>query len=82
MYTLVYSEEILKQFRKLNKETKKRILSTLERIRIRPYAHVKRLVGSPYYCLRVGRYRVLINIEKNELIIFVIETGHRSSIYK
>jgi mRNA interferase RelE/StbE len=82
MYALVYTEEFFKQIRKLSKGTQKRIISTLERIRIRPYPHLKKLVGSPYFRLRVGDYRVILDIKENKLIIYVLEVGHRRNIYK
>jgi mRNA interferase RelE/StbE len=82
MYTLVYAEEFLKQMRKLDKGTQKRIISTLDRIKIRPYPHVKKLVGNPYFRLRVGNYRVILDIKEDKLIIYVLEIGHRRSIYK
>jgi len=82
MYTLVYAEEFLKQMRKLDKGTQKRIISTLDRIKIRPYPHVKKLVGNPYFRLRVGNYRVILDIKEDKLIIYVLEVGHRRSIYK
>ena len=81
MYDLVYSQEAVKQLNKLEKETQTRIISTLERIRIRPYLYVKKLVGCPYFRLRVGDYRVILNIMENKLMIFVIEVGHRKNIY-
>lgn len=82
MYELVYSEKVLKQLKKLNKDIQSRIIFTLERCRIRPYAHVKKLVGGPYFSLRAGDYRVIMDIRDNELRIFVIEVGHRKRIYK
>lgn len=82
MYTLVYAEEFLKQLKKLNKDVQKRVISALERIRIRPYPHVKKLVGSPYFRVRVGDYRVIVDIKENKLIVYVLEVGHRRNIYK
>jgi mRNA interferase RelE/StbE len=82
MHTLIYSDKILKQLKKLDKLLKKRILLTLERIRIRPYAYVKKLVGVPYFSLRVGDYRIILDIKDNKLLIFVVELGHRKKIYK
>jgi mRNA interferase RelE/StbE len=66
----------------MNKETQKRIISTLERIRIRPYPYVKKLVGNPYFRLRSGDYRIILDIKENKLIIYVLEVGHRRNIYK
>ena len=82
MYSIKFSKTAHKQLHQLEKNTQIRIISTLERIRIRPYSHVKKIVGSPYFRLRVGDYRVILNIQENRLIIYVIEVGHRKSIYK
>ena len=81
MYSLVYSATSLKHLKKLDKEIQIRIISTLERIRVRPYPHVKKLVESPYFRLRVGDYRVILDIKENKLLIFIIEVGHRKKIY-
>lgn len=82
MYSLIYTETFLKQLKKLNKDAQKRVISTLERIRIRPYPHVKKLVDCPHFRLRVGDYRVILRIVENQLIIYVLEVGHRKNIYK
>ncbi|MBU1975318.1 MAG: type II toxin-antitoxin system RelE/ParE family toxin [Nanoarchaeota archaeon] len=80
-YELVYSEESLKQLKKLEKDIQNRILSSLERCRIRPHAHIKKLVGNPYFRLRVGKYRVILDVKDDKLIILVLEVAHRSRIY-
>jgi len=82
MFELVYTEQFLKQLKKLAKLIQKRIVSTLERIRIRPYPNVKKLVDCHYFRLRVGDYRVILDIKKDKLIIYVLEVGHRRNIYK
>ena len=81
-YEVIFSDSADKQLNKLSLDVQKRIISTLKRCRIRPHAHVKKLVGSEYYRLRVGNYRVIIDIVDNKLVIYVIEIGHRKSIYK
>jgi len=82
MYEIEFSITAEKQFKNLEKSIQIRILSVLERIRIRPYPHVKKLVGSPFFRLRVGEYRVILDIKNDKLIVFVIEVGHRKNIYK
>lgn len=82
MYSFIFSPFAEKQFKKLDREFQKRILEVLERIRIRPHHFVKRLVGSPYFRLRVGDYRVIFDIQNDKLVIVVVEIGHRSKIYK
>ena len=82
MFNIEFSKTAEKQLYKLEKNIQIRIISALERVRIRPYPHIKKLVGSPYFRLRVGDYRLILDIQTNKLIIFVIEIGHRKDIYK
>ncbi len=82
MYEIFFTKESKKFLKKLNKEDKTRIISALERCRIRPHAYVKKLVSSPYFRLRIGNYRAILDINKGKLLIMVIEVGHRRNIYK
>ena len=66
----------IQQLLKLNK------VLILERIRIRPEVYVTKLVGDPAFKLRVGDYRVIIDIDQGRLLILVIKVGHRKEIYK
>lgn len=82
MYEIILSDSAKKELSKLSQEIRNRIGNVLERIRIRPHYFVKRLVGSKYFRLRVGDYRIVIDIQQDKLIILVIEIGHRKNIYK
>ncbi len=81
-YEIIFSDLSLKQLKKLEKLTQERIIATIERCRIRPQDYVKKLVGNPYYRLRVGDYRIIMDIRQGELRILVLEIGHRRNIYK
>ena len=80
MYEIIISEKAFRQLSKLEKPIQTHILKALERIRIRPEAYVKKLVGDPGYRLRVGDYRIILDINKNKLL--VLKVGHRKNIYK
>ena len=82
MYSIEFSQTAEKQLYKLERKIQVRIVSALERIRVRPYPHIKKLIGSPYFRLRVGGHRVILDIKEDRLIIFIIELGHRKNIYK
>ncbi len=82
MFNLFFTAESKKFLKKLNERDSKRIISTLERCRIRPHPHIKKLVSSPYFRLRVGDYRVILDIKAGKLLIIVVEIGHRRNIYK
>lgn len=82
MYELLYSPTALKQLEKLEKDVQERILSVLERLRIRPEScDIKKLVGMPGYRLRVGKYRVIFDLDRNKLNILILEISHREKIY-
>ena len=82
MYEIILSSEAKKQLVELNAATRERIGAALERIKIRPYKFIKRLYNSKYYRLRVDNYRIILDIQDIQLIIYVIEIGHRDKIYK
>jgi len=82
VYEIIFSDTALKQFGKLEKNFQKRISNSLERIKIRPENYIKRLVDEPYYSFRVGDYRLILDIQKDKMIIFIVILGHRRSIYK
>ena len=42
----------------------------------------QKLSGYDRYRVRQGRYRVLYQIQDDELIVFVVKIGHRSSVYR
>ncbi len=81
-YDIIFSENALIQLKKLEHSTQERIIKSLERIRIRPEAYVTKLVGDPGYRLRIGDYRVIMDIDKEQLLLLVIKIGHRKNIYQ
>ena len=82
LYEIVFSQKAKKQLFKLEKSIQERIISALERIRIRPQSYITKLVGDPGYKLRVGDYRVIMDIDKSKLLVLVIKIGHRKNIYE
>jgi mRNA interferase RelE/StbE len=82
MYIIIYSEKSLKQLKKLEKNVQQRITSTLERIRIRPEAYLKKLVDDPGWSLPVGDYRIIADLDQGRLVVIVIKLGHRKNIYE
>lgn len=82
LYEIVFSQKAKKQLFKLERSIQERIISALERIRIRPESYITKLVGDPGYKLRVGDYRVIMDIDKGKLLVLVIKVGHRKNIYE
>ncbi len=81
MYNVMFSDDAEKEFFKLELQLQERISKCLERIRVRPLPHLTKLVNSSLYRLRIGDYRVLVDIDEPNLILFIIKIGHRKNIY-
>ncbi|MFA5772575.1 MAG: type II toxin-antitoxin system RelE/ParE family toxin [Thermoplasmata archaeon] len=81
VYAVSFTKTAEEQLRKLDKAIQARITGTLERIRIRPQHFCKRLTGCPYYRIRAGDWRIIVDIRENEMVILVLEVGHRKNIY-
>ena len=82
-YKIVPTPKFAKNFKKLDPFVRKQIKSYLNRVTDNPRAKGKALVanrtGQWHY--RIGTYRVIVNIQDNELIILALEVGHRRDIY-
>jgi len=81
-YGVIFTETALNQLRKLERKTQERIITTLERVRLSPERYLRKLRGRPEYRLRVGEYRILILVDREKLILLVVEVGHRKNIYE
>lgn len=86
-YRLGYSERALKRLKKMDKRDSAMLLGWIEKNLVGiadPYSKGKALVGNKkgQWRYRIGDYRLLCKIENDELLILVVEIGHRKDIYK
>ena len=85
-YKVIFTEKAQKQLKKLDRQTSALIIGWLEK-KIEncenPRAHGKSLVEnkSGQWRYRVGNYRVICEIQDKEIIVLVLEVGHRREIY-
>ncbi len=82
MWEVLFSDTAKKQLEKLDRAIQERIINALARIRIRPETRITKLVNESAYKLRVGDYRILIDLQQDQMLILVIKVGHRRDIYK
>lgn len=81
MYEIVFTKKAEKDFDSLEHGLKKRVVQVLERIRLNPRPFLKRLTGTDSYRLRVGDYRVIIDLEEAKKELVVLKIGHRKNVY-
>lgn len=81
-YSIRITDTAKSQLAKLDRQSAKRIDKKLREIAPDPFQYVSKLAGLEFYKLRVGDYRVLMSIQRGNLIIMVIEIRHRRNAYK
>lgn len=81
-YKLVYTKRAVKDIRRLAPSIKQRLKVSLEKYRDDPLAFAQKLTNSDLgtYRFRVGNYRVIFDLEGDDLII--LRVGHRRDIYR
>ena len=81
-WSVLWSDKSKKQLKKLDKKIAGRIIDGVEDIKGDPYLAVRRLAGSKFFRLRIGDYRVILDLQQGNLLVFVITTDNRKKIYK
>lgn len=65
------------------KKQRQRIVGKIEALSDDPRpAGCEKLSGRERYRVRHGVYRIVYAIEDDRLVVFVVEVGHRSSVYR
>lgn len=85
MYGVLFTKSADRTLRKLPRNTAQRIRRSLDDLATNPYAEhldVTKLQNRPGYRLRVGDWRVIYEIENDELIILVLRIGSRGEVYR
>ena len=81
VFEIIWSDSAARQLRKLDRSVARRIFEKVGELRENPHRLVRKLVNSPYYRLRVGDYRAILDIQEAILRILVLKVGQRESIY-
>jgi mRNA interferase RelE/StbE len=85
-YSVRWSQEAVEALEEVDNSIKCEIIKFLEKdsILTNPKSSGKSLRSQ--FCglhrYRVGRYRIIVHIQKNILVILVLDIGHRSNIYE
>lgn len=85
-WTLRFHPQARKALLRIDADAQRRILKTLHAIshledpRVRGAGLRGNLTG--FWRYRIGDYRVICELIDSELVIVVVEIGHRSSIYR
>lgn len=85
MYKIIFKKKAAKSLTKLPHNVVKTIREKLEAIATDPYAehpNAKKLQGREGYRLRVGDWRVIYEIQNEQLVILVLKVAPRGEVYR
>lgn len=85
-YSIKFSKEAQKTLKKMDKFQSKLIMNWIKNNLLNtndPRQHGKGLSANKagFWRYRVGDYRIIADIEDEELIILIVKVGHRRKIY-
>ena len=80
-FEIIWSNSALKDLKKLNMSISKRIFEKVSLLNNEPYRYIQKIAGSPFFKLRIGDYRVILEIKQEVLHILIIKVGHRKNVY-
>ena len=83
-YQVVFEPKALKQLRRLDPQTQRRILTAAKLLASNPQPpKAKKLTDQDgLWRVRVGDYRIVYQIEDSVLTVLVVKVGHRREVYK
>ena len=82
MWGIDWSDKAIKEFSKIDKAQQQEIVDAIEECAEDPFRFTKRLKGAPLNSLRVGNYRVIVQLVRRRLLVYVVSVGYRSNVYK
>lgn len=82
-YQIKFEPRAEKEFKKLDRQVANQIDKKLKELTSGALnADVKKLHGPDLYRLRVGDYRVVFNVKRHIITIFIITVEHRRQVYR
>ena len=82
MYELRFDKKALNFLNKLDKQIKERIWDKLQKCKENPFRFLKPLVQIKGFKLRVGNYRIIIDVQEQIKVLCVEDIGHRRNVYE
>jgi mRNA interferase RelE/StbE len=82
-YALEIKRSAQKSIRSLSKRDAERVRDTINALAEDPTPRgASSVAGTPFLRVRVGNYRIVYEVRREELLILVIRVGHRREVYR
>jgi len=82
-YKLIFKQSVAKDLRSIPKQDVIKILKRINSLTSEPTpAGSEKLSGQQRYRIRQGNYRILYEIEEQQICITIVKIGHRRDVYR
>jgi mRNA interferase RelE/StbE len=82
-FEVLFKQSVAKDLRQVPKKDVARILKRIEALKSDPRPPgAEKLSGRDKYRIRQGVYRILYEIQNEQLIVVVVKVGHRRDVYR
>ncbi len=85
MYSVIFTKQTVRALRRTPKNIANLIREKIDTIAVDPYArhnNVTKLVGRSGYRLRVRDWRVIYELQDEQLVMLVVKIGPRGKVYE
>jgi len=76
-WSVIWSSRSVRQLKKLDKKQVRRIRDAVLEITENPFIAVRKLSDSVFFRMRVGDFRIIMDLKQGKMIIFIVEVDHR-----
>ena len=81
MFKLIFEKRALRDLNNLEKQIKERIWNKLQYCKLDPFRYLEPLIEIRGFKLRIGDYRVIIDVENKIRVLHILKIGHRKNVY-
>ena len=82
MYELKFDKQAIYFLNKLEEDIKERIWNKLQQCKLNPFHFLEHLEDIGGFKLRVGDYRVIVDVDRTNNILHILKIGHRKNVYE
>ena len=81
-YKIIWSPKSKDNLKEVTPEVARRVIKKVIELELAPYHFIEKMTDVNCWRVRVGDYRVLLDIDEKKKEIQVLKIGHRKNIYK
>ena len=82
-YKIIFRKSVALDLRRIRNRDLRKILAAIQSLSVEPRpSGIERLSGQEKYRMRQGNYRIIYEINDDEIIVVVVKVGHRKDVYR